>query len=75
MSFRPHPLPKRPDRAPGRRLGAGLGLSPSIPDRIKRLELGLPGRGALHSWSESSAVEPCEGQMGNVGVGGRRRLP
>ena len=25
------------------RLGAGLGLSPSIPDRSKRLELGFPG--------------------------------
>ena len=35
--------------------------------KSKRLELGFPG-GALHSCSESSAVEPGEGQMENVGL-------
>ncbi len=48
--------PGRPDR---------VGLSPSIPDRSKRLELGFPG--GLRSCSESAAVEPGEGQMGDVG--------
>ncbi len=41
--------------------------APSIPVGSKRLELGFP-EGALHSYSESSAVEPGEGQMGNVGL-------
>ncbi len=66
MSIWPHPRRSGPTGPPGRRLAAGLGLSPSIPDRSKRLELGFPG--ALHSCSESSAVEPGEGQMGNVGL-------
>ena len=59
-------LPKRPDEPSRPRLGAGLSLSPSIPDRSTRLELGLRGRG-LHPCSDSSAVEPGESQMGNVG--------
>ena len=33
---------------------------------VERMELGFPGR-ALHWCSESSAVEPDEGQRGNVG--------
>ena len=33
----------------------------------------LANCGALHSWSESSAVEPSEGQMGNVGLRNRLR--
>ena len=51
----------------GRESSSGPGLSPSIPDRSKRLHLGFPGWGAVHSCSESLAVEPGEGQMGNVG--------
>ncbi len=49
------------------------------------LPVGLAARGgsrcrrgvgeALHLWSESSAVEPGEGQMGNVGSGVTRCLP
>ena len=42
MSICPHPCPSGPTGPPGRRLGVGLGLSPSIPVRSKRLELGLP---------------------------------
>ncbi len=34
-----------PTAPPGRRLGAGPGLSPSIPVSIKRLDLGFPGGG------------------------------
>ena len=37
---------EQPTGPPGCRLGAGLGLSRSIPVRSKRLELGFPGRGA-----------------------------
>ncbi len=47
----------------GHRLGAGLG-----PHRRFQLEATTGtwvfAGGALHSWSESSAVEPGEGQMG-----------
>ena len=61
-------LPKRPQQGlQGLRLRTGLGLSPSIPVRSKRLQLGFPGGGALHSCSESSLVEPANSQMGNVG--------
>ncbi len=59
MSIRPHPCPTGPTGPPGRRLGAGLGLSPSIPLRRKRLQLGFP-RGACYThtrkagrWSEA----------------------
>ncbi len=45
MSTYAQPRPSGPTRAPGRRLGAGLDLSPSIPDRSKRLELGFPAGG------------------------------
>ena len=68
MSICPHPCPSGPTAPPDRCLGAGLGLPPSIPDISKRLESGFC-RGALHSCSESSAVEPGGGQMGNVGLG------
>ncbi len=34
----------------------------------------VSGARALHSCSESSAVEPGEGQMGNVGVEGYPRI-
>ena len=54
MSICPHPCPSGSTGPPGRRLGAGLGLSPSIPVSYKRLELGFPG-GVLHSCSESAA--------------------
>ena len=47
-----------------------LGPAPSIPVRCKRLDLGSPEE-ALHSCSESSAVEPSKGQIGNVGFIGR----
>ena len=43
MSICPHPCPSGSTGPPGRRLGAGLGLSPSIPVSYKRLELGFPG--------------------------------
>ena len=43
MSICPHPCLSGPTGPPGRRLGAGLGLSPSIPVKSKRLELGFPG--------------------------------
>ncbi len=43
MSIWAHPCLSGPTGPPGRRLGAGLGLSPSIPVRIKRLELVFPG--------------------------------
>ena len=45
MSICPNRRPSGPAQPPGRRLGAGLGLSPSIPARSKRLEPGFPGRG------------------------------
>ncbi len=64
MSICPDLCPSGPTGTTGRRLGAGLRLSPSIPVRSKLLELGFGG-GAVHSRSESSAVEPGEGQMGN----------
>ncbi len=57
------PLFKRPDRASR---PPSWGQDWACPVRSKRLELGFPG-GALHSCSESSAVEPGEGQMRNVG--------
>ncbi len=66
MSICPHPCPSGPTGAPGRRFGAGPGLSPLIPVRSKRLELGF-GEGALHSCSDSSAVESGGGQRENVG--------
>ena len=66
MSICPHPWQSGPTGPPGRRLGAGLDLSPSIPLRSKRLELGLAG-GGCYTRSASSAVELGVGQMGNVG--------
>ncbi len=42
MSICPHPCPSGPTGPPGHRLGAGLGLSASIPVRNKRLETGFP---------------------------------
>ena len=47
MSICPHPCPSGPTGSPGRRLGSGLGRSPSIPVRSKRLQLASSG-GALH---------------------------
>ena len=67
MSICPHPCPSGPTEPASRRLEAGLGLAPSIPVRSKRLGFAWPRPTALHLWSESSAVEPGEGQTGNVG--------
>ncbi len=47
-------------------LGQDSALDRRFRSKTSGLELGLSG-GALHSCSESSAVEPGEGQMGNVG--------
>ncbi len=60
-------FPNRKTLATGHRLEAGFDLSLSISVKSKRLELGFPG-GVLHSSPETSAVEPGEGQMGNVGL-------
>ena len=68
MTIFPYPRPSGPTGAPGRRLGAGLGESPSIQARSKRLENDcVPRGGALHSHSQSPPMETSEGQMGNVG--------
>ena len=45
MSICPYPCPSDPPGPPGRCPGAGLGLSPSILVRSKRLELRFPGGG------------------------------
>ncbi len=57
-----------PTGPPGRRLGAGRGPSPSSP--VKRIDLLVDSRKGevLHSYAESSAVEPGEGQMGDFGL-------
>ncbi len=55
----------------GRRKGDGSlfrGRPVSVDSGQKQAIRNLGSRGeALHSWSESSAVEPGEGHMGNVG--------
>ena len=54
---------------------AEIKLEPAAPAQLRqtapthdKLRLGFPGA-ALHSCSASPAVEPGEGQMGNVGLG------
>ncbi len=66
MSICPHPCPGSPTGPPGHRLGAGLGLHRRLRSEATDWNSGFR-RGAVQSCSESSAVEPGEGHMGNVG--------
>ena len=66
MSICPHPGPSGPQGHQAAVLMQDLARHRRFQSEASDCNLGFRG-GALHSCLESSAMEPGEGQMGNVG--------